>query len=197
MENLQRELYLMLQELLPEPLLNDLSNKYAENVQNAFQNPIFSYIKDSTQSNLATQFSTLRKDIIDPYLLTPLSTLLVSTTGTNDLFSVLILLGILYVSFRLLDYARRVIMWWVFLIIRVTFWGTLALLALYVWRVGFVVAAQDFGWAWGMVEGFVLDFQARASAAAAAAAAAHPGHGHTDSPYQAWEAKKAKAGGWF
>lgn len=87
-----------------------------------------------------------------------------------DLLSILLLAIILLISLKILDYARRVVMFWVTLVFRVFFWGTVFGLVWYVWRVGVENAGRDLGWVWGVVEGFVGDFQGRAAAAASASA---------------------------
>lgn len=80
-----------------------------------------------------------------------------------DLVQILILAIILFISLKVLDYARRVIMFWVMLAFRLVFWGSLLGLGLYVYRVGVENAGRDLGWVWGVVQGFVEDFQARAA----------------------------------
>jgi hypothetical protein len=81
-----------------------------------------------------------------------------------DLVQILILAVILFISLKVLDYARRLIMFWVVLAFRLVFWGSLLGLGLYVYRVGVENAGRDLGWVWGVVMGFVEDFQARAAA---------------------------------
>lgn len=76
-----------------------------------------------------------------------------------DLLSILLLAVILLVSLKILDYARRVIVFWVVLVFRLVFWGSILGLALYIWRVGVENAGRDLGWVFGVVEGFVGDFQ--------------------------------------
>lgn len=58
-----------------------------------------------------------------------------------------------------------------FLVLRLTFWGSIVLVALYVYQVGLEKAGRDFGWVVGVVQGFLEDFHHRANAAATAAAA--------------------------
>lgn len=149
--------------LLPETVTQ---TNLPEPVTDLLNHPVTSYIKSSTNTAVTTHLATLRSTIIDPYIISPLSNILMSTTGTTDLFTIFILLAILYVSLRLLDYARRVIMWWVVFTLRLVFWGTIALSVLYVYQVGFEKAGRDLGWVYGVVEGFVEDFQARAALAA-------------------------------
>lgn len=83
-----------------------------------------------------------------------------------DLVSILLLAIILLISLKILDYARRVIVFWVMLALRLVFLGTALGLAWYVYRVGVENAGRDLGWVWGVVEGFVGDFQSRGAAAA-------------------------------
>ncbi|EAW07772.1 uncharacterized protein ACLA_024880 [Aspergillus clavatus NRRL 1] len=66
--------------------------------------------------------AALRSDYLTPYLVNPLAALL--SSSTPDLISVLLLLLILFVSLKILDYARRVVMFWVRVVVRVLFWGS-------------------------------------------------------------------------
>lgn len=109
-----------------------------------------------------------------------------------DLISILLLAIILLVSLKILDYARRVIMFWVVLAMRLVFWGSLLGLAWYVYRVGVENAGRDLGWVWGFVEGFVEDFQRRGAAAAAAANA----NGGGRSGWGAGVGRKGYGRGW-
>jgi hypothetical protein len=125
-----------------------------------------SYLKSHTQETLTTHLSGIRESYIQPYIITPLSSLLASTSTTTmpDLVQLLILGLVLFISLKVLDYARRVIMFWVMLVFRLVFWGSVLGLGLYVYRVGVENAGRDLGWLWGVVLGFVEDFQARAAA---------------------------------
>ncbi|CAI7646375.1 unnamed protein product [Penicillium manginii] len=164
-----------------------------ENFKDLLNHPVTTYLKSSTSTALTTHLATIRSTIIDPYIISPLSNILMSTTGTTDLFTIFILLAILYVSLRLLDYARRVIMWWVVFALRLVFWGSIALSVLYVYQVGFEKAGRDLGWVFGVVEGFVEDFQARAAASAEGGKGQATG-GYRDVP--GWNGKgKTSSGG--
>lgn len=66
---------------------------------------------------------------------------------------------ILLLSLKILDYARRIVLFWVSLAIRVAFWGALAVIAWYVYYAGWEKAGRDVGWVWGVVMGFAEDFQ--------------------------------------
>ncbi|KAA8652057.1 Apq12 family protein [Aspergillus tanneri] len=75
--------------------------------------------------NLLTQLdpyvSALRTDYLEPYVIRPLATMLASSMP--DLVSVLALAFVLLISLKILDYARRVIMFWVSLVLRLIWWG--------------------------------------------------------------------------
>ncbi|KAJ5279788.1 Nuclear pore assembly and biogenesis protein APQ12 [Penicillium angulare] len=149
-----------------------------ENIQALLQHPAISYIRTSTQDQLSTHLSHLRSTYVQPYIIGPLSTFLTSTStaAMPDLISVFMLLVILFISLKILDYARRVVMFWVTLAFRFVFWGSLLGLGFYVYKVGVENAGRDLGWVWGVVMGFVEDFQAR-SAANAGGAGSGPGWG--------------------
>jgi hypothetical protein len=104
---------------------------------------------------LSVYLSHFRTEYLDPYVVQPLSALLASSTP--DLLSVLLLLAILYISLRILDYARRVVMFWVLLIFRLVFWGSVIGAGLYVYNVGVEKTSRDIGWLWGVAQGFVGD----------------------------------------
>jgi hypothetical protein len=137
-----------------------------ENLQTLLTNPTITYLKSHAQETLTTHLSGIRESYIQPYIITPLSSLLASTSTTAmpDLVQLLILGLVLFISLKVLDYARRVIMFWVMLVFRLVFWGSVLGLGLYVYRVGVENAGRDIGWLWGVVLGFVEDFQARAAA---------------------------------
>ncbi|KAJ5740634.1 Nuclear pore assembly and biogenesis protein APQ12 [Penicillium malachiteum] len=158
-----------------------------ENLQSFLQHPTISYLRSTTQGQLTTQLSNIRTAYVQPYLIAPLSTLLTttSTTAMPDLLTVLMFVTILFISLRILDYARRLVMFWVMLAFRVFFWGSLLGLCWYVYTVGVENAGRDIGWIWGVVMGFVQDFQARAAASAANSGGAGAGAG-------SWK----KGGGW-
>ncbi|KAL2003940.1 hypothetical protein VTN02DRAFT_1459 [Thermoascus thermophilus] len=108
---------------------------------------------------MSSHLSHLRTAYLDPYIVRPLSALLASSTP--DLVSVLLLALILFVSLKVLDYARRVVVFWITLALRLLFWGVVLSVAWYVYRVGCEKAIADAGWLWGVAEGFVESFQAR------------------------------------
>ncbi|KAL2006166.1 hypothetical protein VTN00DRAFT_9820 [Thermoascus crustaceus] len=116
-------------------------------------------LQSLTSTSLSSHLFHLRTAYLDPYIIRPLSTLLASSTP--DLVSVLLLALILLVSLKVLDYARRVVVFWITLALRLLFWGVVLSVAWYVYRVGWEKASADAGWLWGVAEGFVEDFQAR------------------------------------
>ncbi|KAJ5091826.1 Nuclear pore assembly and biogenesis protein APQ12 [Penicillium alfredii] len=143
-----------------------------ENLQTLLQHPSINYLRTSTQAQVTTHLANLRTAYVQPCLIEPLSSFLASTASWStaampDLVTVVLLGVLLLISLRILDYARRLIMFWVVLALRLVFWGTLLGFAWYVYRVGVENAGRDLGWLWGIVLGFVEDFQARSAAAAA------------------------------
>lgn len=108
-----------------------------------------------------------------------------------DLCSILLLALVLLLSLKVLDYTRRMIMFWVMLALRLVFWGSILGIGWYVYRVGLDNATRDAGWVWGVVEGFVHDFQMRS--AAAANAYANPG-AYPGSAGAGWDARPGAGG---
>lgn len=72
-----------------------------------------------------------------------------------DFFSILILLFLFIISLKILDYTRRVIVFWVTLAFRLVFWGTILGGAWYAYSVGWEKAARDAAWMFGLIEGFI------------------------------------------
>ncbi|KAL1862120.1 hypothetical protein Plec18170_000944 [Paecilomyces lecythidis] len=124
------------------------------------QEHIMPHLQTSSMKNIQSlttaQLSSIRTAYLDPYIIQPLSSLLASSTP--DLVSVLLLALILLISLKVLDYARRVIMFWITLAFRLVFWGTVIGVAYYVYTAGVDKTVKDLGWLWGVAEGFVEDF---------------------------------------
>lgn len=118
----------------------------------------------SIQSLTSEYLFDIRSTYLEPYIINPVSSLLASSTP--DLVSILLLALILLISLKVLDYARRVIVFWVMLVLRLAFWGAVIGLAYYVYKVGWEDAVEGLGWAWGVAEGFVEDFVQNSSSAA-------------------------------
>ncbi|KAK2841598.1 hypothetical protein FQN49_006098 [Arthroderma sp. PD_2] len=89
---------------------------------------------------------------IQPYILSPINALLASPP---DLYSILALLLIFFISLKVLDYARRVIMFWVMLVFRLVFWGVVLGGAWYAYTVGWEKVWHDTAWVLGLLEGFI------------------------------------------
>ncbi|KXG46788.1 Nuclear pore assembly and biogenesis protein, APQ12 [Penicillium griseofulvum] len=140
-----------------------------ENLQTVLQNPTFTYLQTTTQDHLTSKLSHLRTMVLQPYLIEPLSTFLASySSSMPDLLSIFLLAVILFISIKILDYAYRVVVFWVTLAFRLVFWGSILGVGWYVYSVGIENAGRDFGWIWGVVYGFVSDFQEKSKVAAAA-----------------------------
>lgn len=115
--------------------------------------------------------SNIQQNYLEPYLLVPLANILDTSSSvfsSANILSILTLLLALYISLRILDYARRVIMFWVMLFVRLTFWATVIGVGLWVYSVGIEKAIQDAGWLWGVMQGFLEDFVINANAESAA-----------------------------
>ncbi|KAF2787687.1 hypothetical protein K505DRAFT_353674 [Melanomma pulvis-pyrius CBS 109.77] len=74
-----------------------------------------------------------------------LSPLLVRITTQPDFASILMLVAILFVSFKVLGMAYRAVMFWVTLVLRLAFWATCGFVAVWVYNRG--------------IDGFVDDMQ--------------------------------------
>jgi hypothetical protein len=95
------------------------------------------------------------------YLRTYLSALLPSTglttlpTTPADLLSLTLLLLILFTTYKVVDYIRRMVMFWVFLVFKLIALLLCVQLALYLYTYGVEKTLRDLGWVVGWVEGLV------------------------------------------
>lgn len=102
----------------------------------------------------------MRTDFVEPYIIRPLTSLI--AFSTTDMMSFFIMIIVLYLSLRILDYARRVVVFWVMLVFKLVFWASVVGLGFYVYNVGVARAVEEAGWFFGLVQGFIEDFMARA-----------------------------------
>ncbi|RAL11418.1 Apq12 family protein [Aspergillus homomorphus CBS 101889] len=134
---------------------------------------IAQHLTSTTFSALTTHLNTtyltpalthLRSAYIDPYLIRPAAGYLANSSAAGaggsspampDLVSVVLLVAILFISLKVLDYARRVVMFWVGLLWALIWWGTIVGLVLWVYLHGVERAAQDAGWLFGIARGFL------------------------------------------
>jgi hypothetical protein len=107
-----------------------------------------------------TQLQSLRDAYIPPYVTSSVNSLL---SSPPDLLSILLLFLLFIVSLKVLDYARRVITFWVVLVFRLVFWGSLFGAAWYVYSVGWERAASEAAWVLGLLEGFLQNLLATAA----------------------------------
>jgi hypothetical protein len=117
-------------------------------------------------SSRSSTLDAFQRDYIAPYILSPLQSLLPGTRSTTsrsstnssgmpDLLSVLALIVIAFVSFKVLDYVRRVVMWWIMLALKLCLLLVVVQVGWYVSQYGWEKTLNDAGWAWGILEGFL------------------------------------------
>ncbi|KAI1977353.1 hypothetical protein LOZ53_000846 [Ophidiomyces ophidiicola] len=120
------------------------------------------YLQMASYAALAnTHFQEIRVTYAEPYLINPLNTLI---NSPPDLYSILILFFVLVISLKILDYARRVITFWIVLFFRLLFWSAILGGGYYVYQVGWVKASQDAAWILGLFEGFIRQVIAESDA---------------------------------
>ncbi|KLJ05524.1 hypothetical protein EMPG_10999 [Blastomyces silverae] len=141
----------------------------------------------SYYSTFATHFHSISQEYLQPYLLTPLQSLL---NSPPDLTSLLVLCLVLFISLRVLDYARRIITFWVMLVFRLAFWGSVIGGAYYVYVVGWERAGREAGWLLGLLQGFVEELWANG------VEAQRQGQGQTPPIYggMRWEQARKRTG---
>ena len=108
-------------------------------------------------SSFQSQLQEIHDQYLAPYLLDPLNNILSSRIHPKDVVSLVVVLAIFIVSLKVLDYARRIIMWWVSMAVSLIFWIALMGGGWYVYNVGIEKAMQDVGYVWGLAEGFLVD----------------------------------------
>ncbi|RAH66126.1 Apq12 family protein [Aspergillus aculeatinus CBS 121060] len=107
-------------------------------------------------SYLTPALAHVRAAYIDPYLVRPAASYLAASSGAMpDLISVTLLLVILFLSLKLLDYARRVVMFWVSLAWWLLWWGTVLGVGVWLYTSGVERAARDVGWLVGLARGLL------------------------------------------
>ncbi|KAL2872038.1 Apq12 family protein [Aspergillus lucknowensis] len=135
------------QHLASSPLASNLAHLHA-----SYLNPSLEHIKESY---LDPSLTHLRLTYLDPYVVQPLAHLLASMP---DLASVLVLIFILFVSFKVLDYTRRAVMFWVWLTMRLVWWATIISLGLYMYQAGWAKVARDLGFVFNFLVGVLEQF---------------------------------------
>ncbi|KAL2832707.1 nuclear pore assembly and biogenesis-domain-containing protein [Aspergillus pseudoustus] len=152
MDNLQE----YIQSLLQHPTIQHLaSSPLASNLAHlhvTYLNPSVAHLKESY---LDPSLAHLRLTYLDPYIVQPLAHLLASMP---DLASVLVLVFILFVSFKVLDYTRRAVMFWVWLTMRLAWWATIISLGLYMYQAGWAKVARDLGFVFNFLVGLLEQF---------------------------------------
>ena len=115
--------------------------------------PLTTNLTQLPLTTLQTTLTHLRTNYLNPYVIDPLAALL--TSSTPDLVSIFLLVGILLISLKILDYARRIVMFWVAVMLKMVFWGVLIGCAVWGYRVGFEGVLEGVGWVFGVVKGVV------------------------------------------
>ncbi|OOG01028.1 hypothetical protein ASPCADRAFT_401940 [Aspergillus carbonarius ITEM 5010] len=142
-------------DFLPESLLSLIQQH--PTLQTLTSTPITSHLATLHSTYFTPYISNLRTTYLDPYLVHPLATLL--TSSMPDLVSVIILALVLLISLKILDYARRLVMFWVNLALRLLWWALVLAVVWYIYSVGIEKTGRDVGWVVGVAGGFVDGFR--------------------------------------
>lgn len=73
-------------------------------------------------------------------------------TTSGELLSLTLLALTLFTLFKVVDYLRRMILFWVFLVVKLVLVLGLLQLGIYVYTYGVEKTLSDLGWVWGFVE---------------------------------------------
>ncbi|KAL5341865.1 nuclear pore assembly and biogenesis-domain-containing protein [Aspergillus crustosus] len=168
-----------IQHLTSTPLFSNLAH-----LQATYLAPSVNHVKETY---LDPSLAHLRTTYLDPYLIQPLAHMLASTP---DLASVLVLIFILFVSFKVLDYTRRAVMFWVWLGIRLAWWATVVSLGVYMYQAGWERVLRDAGFLFSFLVGLLEQFGKgleESTAAGAGAGAGAGGRGQAGSREGYWK----------
>ena len=81
------------------------------------------------------------------------------STDSPDIISLVFLVIALTVSIKVLDYMRRAIIYWISVAVRLSIYAALLGIGVYMWQRGLDQSLEDFGWLWGLLEGFTEEGQ--------------------------------------
>ncbi|KAL4969139.1 Apq12 family protein [Aspergillus stella-maris] len=144
------------QNFLSHPAIQTFaSSPLAHNMQHIHSTILSPSIAHIRESYLDPSLSHLRTTYLDPYIVQPLAHLLASMP---DLASVLVLIFVLFISFKVLDYTRRAVMFWVWLTFRLAWWATVFSLGIYMYQAGWEKVARDLGFVFNFLVGMLETF---------------------------------------
>ena len=110
-----------------------------------------------------TYYTTFLYSLLSPYLSLRTMARIISFTSTvtqfaasADVWSLFAFAVLLFVGFRVLDYLRRMVMFWIMLAVKLVLVLLAVQAAVYAYNVGLERTVQDLGVVWGWIEG-VLD----------------------------------------
>ncbi|PWY81485.1 hypothetical protein BO83DRAFT_457927 [Aspergillus eucalypticola CBS 122712] len=138
-------------DFLPDSLLSLIQQH--PTFQTLTSTPIASHLASLHTTYLTPYISHCRSAYLDPYLIHPLASLLTSSMPMPDLVSIFILALVLIISLKILDYARRLVMFWVNLALRLLWWALVLGALWYVYSVGIEKTGRDLGWLVGVAGG--------------------------------------------
>lgn len=137
---------------------------------------IVDFLLPSSSTSTSSTLNAFQRHYITPYILSPLQSLFTATSssppprastitsGMSDLVSLLALIVIAFISFKILDYVRRVVMWWIMLALKLCLLLAVVQVGWYVSQYGLEKILNDAGWLWGLLEGFFSETGAQMGA---------------------------------
>ncbi|KAL4941340.1 hypothetical protein BDV06DRAFT_5236 [Aspergillus oleicola] len=133
-----------LQQIASSPLAHNINH-----IHSTFLAPSIAHLRESYVDPSLAHF---RMTYLDPYVVQPLAHLLASMP---DLASVLVLIFVLFISFKVLDYTRRAVMFWVWLTFRLVWWASVISLGIYMYQAGWEKVARDLGFVFNFLVGLL------------------------------------------
>lgn len=135
------------QQLTSSPLASNIAHLHS-----TYLSPSLTHVRETYVDPSLAQ---LRMTYLDPYVVQPLAHLLASTP---DLASVIVLVVVLFLSFKILDYTRRAVMFWVWLTMKMAWWFTIFSLGIYMYNAGWEKVARDLGFVFNFLVGLLEQF---------------------------------------
>ncbi|KAE8152795.1 hypothetical protein BDV25DRAFT_52700 [Aspergillus avenaceus] len=141
-------------EFLPESLVTLIQEN--PTIQQLASTSVVLQLNDARATYLDPYVAQVKATYLDPYLIQPLATMLASSMPS--LLSVFILALVFIVSLKILDYGRRLVMFWISLALRLVWWAFVLGAIWYVYTSGLEKTGRDLGWVYGVARGFAENF---------------------------------------
>jgi hypothetical protein len=114
------------------------------------------HVHTTVLDNLSSNLHSLQTRLQQYF--SPIRDLLTSPNGMDNIVAVIACIIIFFVSFKILGYLSRIILYWLSWVFTIVLWGGVMLMAWYTYTVGVERALQGAGRVWGFVVWFAEAF---------------------------------------